>query len=71
MGKTRPGLHCLPLAMMCLFVCARPSYVEKNNEPTCLKFFLPFLYHGVFHFISLGERPRESAMANPKIQTVF
>ena len=43
MAKTKAS-PCIgvPSATLRLFVSALPSFVEGNNEPACLKFFLHF-----------------------------
>lgn len=71
MAKTepRPRIGFLSVTLR-LFVCA--LICGGNNEPACLKFFLPFYIRCVsFYFISLWERDRKRAsVANMRIQFV-
>ena len=64
--------HWLPLSNTAL-ICLCPALIcGGNNEPACLKFFLPFYIRCVsFYFISLWERDRKRAsVANMRIQFV-
>lgn len=54
--KPCSGWAGFPSAMLCLFVCALPYFVEGNNEPACLKFFLPLCIMVCFISFHLERR---------------